>query len=118
METINFTIKKWQPCIDDPFYNCDRVYPTQQRKVRTLIDILSRHDCISRIYVFGSSVTPRCRIDSDVDIYAQTDGTCHARDLIDKALPFLYDIWDNLTVDKRLKQEILSKGVLVYERNK
>lgn len=35
----------WKVCIPDPFPNCERVYPLQQRKVRQLLDALRGQRC-------------------------------------------------------------------------
>ena len=117
IQTLKAPITSWKPCIDNPFQNCSKIFPTQQKNVKRLIDVLKQWPQISKIYIFGSSVTPHCRIDSDVDIYVEIDGMRHAREYIDVALDFAYDIWDNMTIDDRLKKEIASKGVMVYERN-
>lgn len=101
----------WKICINNPFANCDKVYPIQQRKVRELIDDITAHDGISEIRIFGSSITERCHMGSDVDIYVETDD---ASNLISRAHDFEFDLWTNETVDDRLREEIITKGVKVY----
>lgn len=102
---------RWKVCIDEPFENCDRVYPIQQRKVRELLDDIVRDDAVTQVIVFGSSVTSRCHMGSDVDVFVQMDKKGNpARDLHD----FEYDLWTNFTVDERLMREIREKGVVVY----
>lgn len=61
----------WRVCVDRPFDQCHRVYPTQQRKVRELIDDIARDDAVESIAVFGSSVTECCHRGSDVDVYVE-----------------------------------------------
>lgn len=102
---------EWKVCIDDPFLNCEKVYPTQQRKVRALIDDITEHSGINEIRIFGSSVTERCHMGSDVDIYVEADDTSN---LIGRAHDFEFDLWTNETVDDRLREEIMAKGVKVY----
>lgn len=102
---------RWRICIDDPFQNCDRIHPLQQRKVRELLDDIARNPSVKRVVVFGSSVTQRCHIGSDVDVYveAEADGA-----LMTKPHGFAVDLWTPATVDERLKEEIERTGVTVY----
>lgn len=104
----------YKVCIDNAFKNCNKIYPIQQRKVQTIINDLKKDKNVIKIVVFGSSVTDRCHIGSDVDIYFESmNENIKLKDVYD----FRYDLWNNYTVDKRLKNEIDSKGVIVYERN-
>ena len=106
---------KWNICIEEPFMNCNKVYPLQQKKVKELIDDLSCDKNVKRIIVFGSSITNRCNVVSDVDIYFESDDI---NSKLNKLHDFEYDLWSNFNVDERLKKEIMSKGEIVYERNK
>ena len=101
----------WKICIDDPFENCDKVYPIQQRKVRELIDDITACADVREIRIFGSSITERCHIGSDVDIYVNAG---NSNGLINQAHDFEFDLWTNETADDRLKKEIMDKGVKVY----
>ncbi|MEI3376346.1 MAG: helix-turn-helix domain-containing protein [Coriobacteriales bacterium] len=103
--------RRWRVCIDRPFENCNRIYPVQQRKVRELIDDISADPAVKSITVFGSSVTQRCHIGSDVDVYVETDDT---RSPISMTHDFAFDLWTNHTADERLKDEIARTGVKVY----
>lgn len=106
--------KPWMICIDNPFMNTNKIYPIQQKKVKKLIDDISTNNKINKIIIFGSSVTDKCHIGSDIDIYVDTDSkNVKMNELYD----FEYDLWTNHSVDERLKKEINSKGVIVYERN-
>lgn len=100
-------------CIPEPFLNCERIYPIQQRKVKSLIDDASVDLSVKRIYIFGSSVTEHCHIGSDIDIYMEMDNDHNP---ITKAHSFEYDFWNNFRIDERLGKEIKEKGVVVYER--
>ncbi len=101
----------WKICIDEPFENCNRIYPIQQRKVRALKDYITRNKNVIEIVVFGSSTTEKCHVGSDVDIYVNTNTN---QNLVSQAHDFEYDLWTNETIDKRLRDEILAKGVKVY----
>ena len=99
-------------CIDEPFLNVEKIYPIQQRKVKELINDIKENNKIKRIIIFGSSVTDKCHIGSDVDIYVETQ-TNNIE--LKNQHNFEYDLWTNNTVDKRLMKEINDKGVIVYE---
>lgn len=102
---------RWRVCIEQPFENCERIYPIQQRKVRELIDDISADPAVRSITVFGSSVTQRCHSGSDVDLYVETDD---AHRLVTSYHDFAYDLWTSHTVDERLRDEIMRTGVKVY----
>ena len=104
---------RWEVCINRPFLNCERIYPIQQQKVRELIDDFSRNRAVEKILIFGSSVTQRCHIGSDVDVYVELSAE---NDLVTDSHNFVFDLWTNFMVDERLQKEIFEKGVPVYER--
>ncbi|MCD8211634.1 MAG: nucleotidyltransferase domain-containing protein [Oscillospiraceae bacterium] len=104
----------WKVCIDEPFLNCEMIRPIQQKKVAALVSDLSRDQNVQRITIFGSSVTRRCHIDSDVDLYVEVK---EDKKLIDHFHHFVFDLLTNFDVDERLENEIMRTGVTVYERN-
>lgn len=103
---------RWRICIDEPFLNCERIYPIQQWKVKELLDDVTRDSAVKKVVVFGSSVTQRCHQGSDVDVYIELDEN---RNPISQAHDFPYDLWTNHSADARLLDEIARKGVTVYE---
>lgn len=109
------SMQTWKICIDEPFMNCEFVYPIQQRKVRALIDELRQNDNVLLIVIFGSSVSDRCHIDSDVDLYVRLQHD--QKNLITSCFDFAYDLWTNFNIDDRLRLEITKGGVAVYEQN-
>lgn len=102
---------KWKICIDEPFENCEKIYPIQQRKVRALIDDIVQHDDVREIRIFGSSTTESCHIGSDVDIFVDAETK---QNLVTGMHDFEFDLWTNESVDDRLRNEIMTKGVKVY----
>ena len=98
----------------EEFLNANRIFPTQQRDVKKLIDVCKLDSNIKRIVIFGSSVTSLCNPWSDIDVYLELEN--------DLRLPrinnpdAIYDKWTNFTVDERLMDEITKTGVVVYER--
>lgn len=105
----------WRVRIDDPFENCDRVYPIQQRKVRELIDDISQNPEVEQIRVFGSSVTEKCHMNSDVDLcVSMSSPNADAGTLVSQPHDFPFDLWTDSMLDERLRREIMEKGVIVY----
>lgn len=51
------------------------VYPLKQKVVAELYNIALKYEEIRKIYIFGSTVTGRCNIESDLDICIDADGT-------------------------------------------
>ncbi len=105
---------EWEIFINHPFLNCKKIHPMQQKKVRILIDSLQTDHNVEKIVIFGSSVSGKCHVDSDVDIYITLKENKRIRINV---CDFLYDVWTNFTVDNRMRKEIDEKGVTVYERN-
>ena len=108
--------KIYNVCIDSPFLNCDRVYPMAQKKVKKLLDVLNpkQNKNINRIILFGSSITDDFHIDSDIDIYVETE---KEEKLINEYIPFEFDLWTNFQTDESLEKEIRKKGITIYERD-
>lgn len=106
---------KFNVCLnsEDRFMNCDSINPIQQKRVLQLINLITKTNEVKKIIIFGSSVTQRCRIDSDVDIYVELT---EKKKTITEYLDFVYDYWTNYDVDERLFKEIVETGVVVYEK--
>ena len=107
--------KEWRVCIQDPFKNCEKIYPIQQKKVKQMINNIKEDSNVEKIVVFGSSVQDTCHMGSDVDFYIVLKQD--QKITFKKTLSFMYDIWTNYTVDSRMYEEITKKGVTVYERD-
>lgn len=98
----------------EPFLNCERVHPLQQKKVQIIISNLRQQKEVEKIIVFGSSVRRDCHVGSDVDIYVIL------RENVKPAigtLYFPYDLWTNYNVEPAMLEEINQKGVVVYVRD-
>ena len=107
--------KVWRVCIQDPFENCEKIYPIQQKKVKQMINNIKEDSNVEKIVVFGSSVQDTCHMGSDVDFYIVLKQD--QKITFKETLSFMYDIWTNYTVDSRMYEEITKKGVTVYERD-
>ena len=104
-----------------PYKNCSFIHPLQQRNVAEMIQGLlsSKYaDDICSIIIFGSSVTDRCHVGSDIDIFVVLSDNIKEPypKLINKAYNFPYDLWTNKTIDERLLAEIQKTGVNVYDK--
>jgi len=92
--------------------NCEKIYPLQQKSIQKIVDSLKDNNNIKKIIIFGSSVTTKCHINSDIDIYLELKENKKIN------FPFVeraYDYWNNFTVNDLLMKEIQDKGVIVYE---
>lgn len=101
--------------IQKQFRNADKIFPLQQKYVAALVDGLKKNNHVNKIIIFGSSLTPVCHIDSDIDVYLDLNED------VKVDFPFInrpYDYWNNYTADESLKEEIKRSGVIVYEKNK
>lgn len=108
-------LTKWKICIKEPFQNCEYIYPIQQKKISHLLSFFKQDTNIKSVYVFGSSISERCHIGSDIDLYLDLE---EDKKVYYEANDFAVDLWTNYTVDKRLYEEIMKGCVLVYERRK
>lgn len=97
-----------------------RIHPLQQRNVAKLIETATKLKSVSKIFIFGSSVTRYCTQVSDLD-YAvdwkffdgleQNTLRMSIPDVDVDMIDFTGDVNDNL------QKEIMLKGVLVYDVN-
>lgn len=104
---------KWK-IFSDPFQNVEHIFPLQQKRTKQIIDYLKKDPNVNSITIFGSSVTPQCHNESDLDIYVEIKEN---KTLIHTYFDFVYDLWTNYTVDHRWLKEIQEKGIKVYERD-
>ena len=61
-------------CAGYPF-KMSRIYPTKQREVRAVYELLKPLAFIKRVFIFGSSTNNKCTLQSDLDIVIETDLT-------------------------------------------
>ncbi len=104
----------FQVCISNPFPNCEKIAPRQQKKTAAFLDVLRRDENVQKVTVFGSSVTEQSHIGSDLDLYVVLN---QDRRILLPAFNFPFDLWTNFSVDENMYREIQKKGVVVYERD-
>lgn len=98
-----------------------RIYPLKQKEAAEIYEIAAQFPFVKRVFVFGSSTTGRCHIDSDLDICidADTDDGMQIFQL-QKAIGDLCnwncDIVMYSNIGNRLKDTIKREGVILYEQ--
>lgn len=102
----------WKVC-SEPFMNANKIFPTQQRDVKKIIDACSQDSNITKIIIFGSSITSACNPWSDIDVYVEMKEDKQWPRIDVHEVPL--DKWTNFMVDDNLYKEI-KMGVTVYIR--
>lgn len=103
--------------------NIDKINIIKRDKVKRGLEYIEKNSkgLIDKIFIFGSAVTDDCTEESDIDICFNTTYDCTNRDFfyLYGTLPLeMNDLCDIIILDKadeKLKKEILTKGVEVYE---
>lgn len=100
--------------------NISRVYPLKQKQVAEIFDRASGFDIIRRIFVFGSSVTSKCNIDSDLDLCIDADTSdgmkvYEMQRAFGEACAWNCDILMYSNIGKTLRDTVQKEGVIIYE---
>lgn len=99
------------------------IFPSKQRAVLKTIEIAEADDRIDRVIVFGSAVTMKCGVGSDVDIAIDAhdiddDGFAKLAGKFYREVPSEIDVVNYNNIHSNLLKENISKGVCVYARCK
>ena len=97
------------------FKNINYIFPTKQKYIAELVEKCKRDRNIKKLIVFGSAVTGRCNIWSDIDLYYEFDEEPKKYPFIDSNHQ-VFDNFSNFSVSEEFYKEICRKGVIVYER--
>lgn len=104
-----------------PGVSMERVFPTKQRIVKRIHDYFKDDERLSCIVLFGSAVTVKCNLHSDIDLLVRlSDGNVNVntKNEISEQLQNLCDwnadiIWyDRITPEEQIYRNIL-KGVQI-----
>lgn len=104
--------------------NLDKINSIKRNKIERGLLFLEKNNkdkIIEKVIVFGSSVTDYCTEESDIDICLFTDKNTSNKVFFNiyGTLPLIMDDLCDVVIfnkiDKRLQQEILLKGVIVYK---
>lgn len=115
-------IKDFPVVVNTDCKNIRRIYPLKQRTVAKIYEAALNHEVIRKIYVFGSSVTGRCNIDSDLDICIDADTSdgmkiYHMQKEVGDICDWNCDIVMYSNIGERLKKTIQEEGVVIYEQS-
>ncbi len=118
-DTLN--LKCFPIVVETDCKNIYRVYPLKQKIVARLFSIAPKYEEIRKIYIFGSSVTGRCNIDSDLDVCIDADVSDGMRIFemqkeIGDACNWNCDILMYSNIGTALKETIHKEGVVIYEQ--
>ena len=114
------TMKRFPVTVKTECKNIDRIYPLKQSQVAKIYSQAGHFPIIRRIIVFGSSVTPRCHIDSDLDICVDADTSdgmkiFEMQKAIGDACDWNCDIVMYADTGSSLKETVNREGVVIYE---
>lgn len=106
-------------CKDNEKHILQHVYPLMQSYVQKIMR--SDFSNVTKIILFGSSITMKCNIESDLDLAIQTDTydlqTFHSvREVIERMISIKCDIlyYNDIVAEDQLFAEI-NKGLVIKE---
>lgn len=102
--------------------NLRRIYPLKQRQVAEIYEESKKHPIVRKIIVFGSAVTPNCRVDSDLDLCIDADisdgrKVYELQKQVGSICGWNCDILIYSQLGSRLKSTIDREGVVIYEQS-
>lgn len=117
-DTLN--MKQFPRVVSSDCKNIRRIYPLKQKQVAQIYDHVKDSDIVRKVIIFGSAVTPKCHIDSDLDICVDADVSDGMKvyDLqrqIGDICDWNCDILMYSNIGRRLKDTIDREGVVIYE---
>lgn len=99
-----------------------QVYPVKQKYIQALLEYSAIEPGIRKIILFGSSITMRCRVESDIDVMVWLDDACDdaERDKISGKIGLILDnadvLFPNWFEESSAIWNDIYKGVTVYEQ--
>ena len=107
--------------------NLEKINPVKRAKVEKGIDLVEKwnknENIIDKMIIFGSSVTDDCTEESDIDVCLVSDYTTannayfRIHGGLGRFIDDVVDIFNFQRIGGKLKNEILKKGVVVYENS-
>lgn len=100
--------------------NLAKVHPLKRDYVATCIKVAEENPVITKLIIFGSSVTDECTAESDVDICIEVADGATGQDVhkvyaeLCAACDYNCDILRYHKLDTKMKQTVDGKGVSVY----
>mgnify|MGYP002621796224 FL=1 len=117
-DTLN--LKQFPCVVVSDCRNIRHIYPLKQNQVARIYDIVRKNDIVHRVIIFGSSITGKCHIDSDLDICIDanvTDGMkiYELQKQIGEICDWNCDILMYSNLGSTLKDKVDQEGVVIYE---
>ncbi len=99
-----------------------RIYPLKQQQVSRIYALAGSYPIVRKIIVFGSSVTPRCTVDSDLDLCVDADVSdgmkvFELQKAIGEVCEWNCDILMYANIGSSLRETVLKEGVVIYEQS-
>lgn len=110
--------------IQNTNYQCNRIHPLMQKKIFEIYELIKNQQAIKKVILFGSSINIRCNQKSDIDLaillkneFFNQQNQNTISEEIQEITKYNCDIvWlNNLDSKSRLYENIITKGVIIYE---
>ena len=116
------TLNRFPVTVQTDRQTIDRIYPLKQKHVAEIRRRAAEFDIVRRIIVFGSSVTPKCTIDSDLDLCIDADVSdglkvYKLQKTLGEICDWNCDIIMYANMGHTLKQTAAREGVVIYDRS-
>lgn len=115
-------MRRFPVTVETECRNIDKIYPLKQEIAARIYDLAGGFPIIRRIIVFGSSVTPKCGIDSDIDICIDADVSdglkvYEMQKDVGEICGWNCDIIMYSDAGKTLRETLEREGVVIYEQS-
>lgn len=114
------SLKQFPVTVATECKNINRIYPIKQRQVAAIYDRARDFDIIRKIIIFGSSVTAKCNIDSDLDMCIDADisdglKVYDMQKAMGEICNWNCDILMYANIGEALRETVQKEGVVIYE---
>lgn len=97
------------------------IFPSKQKAVQKVIELAKMDSRIKRVFVFGSAITMKCNMKSDLDIALDVD-EMEMDEFAKLASPFFTSVLSEIDVvyynkiNNNLLKKNIDDGICVYEK--
>ena len=114
------TLRRFPVTVETDCKNIDRIYPLKQKQISEIYKKAALFPIIRKITVFGSSVTAKCNVDSDLDLCIDADTTnglkiYEMQKAFGEACDWNCNIVMYSDIGNTLRETVLREGVVIYE---
>ena len=96
------------------FKHIENVHPYKQKEVFEMLGYLKENADITKIYLYGLSITPVCLKDTPLELYVELGRNVFLN--VHRYFNFAYTILTNYDTDPKTKEEIYENGLCLYKR--